>query len=82
MVDQKRITDVFVPKLAAVVGDSAYMNEGDFREPEWQRVFYGGNYNRLLEVKKRYDPEGMLYVVTSVGSEAWEVGSDGRLCKA
>lgn len=80
--DQKRITEVFVPKIAVVVGDSAYMNEANFREPEWQKVFYGENYARLLKVKRKYDPEGLLYAVTGVGSEGWAVRSDGRLCKA
>lgn len=80
--DQKRMTEVFVPKVAAVVGDNAYMNEADFREPKWQKVFYGENYAMLLKVKRKYDPEGMLYAVTGVGSEGWEVKGDGRLCKA
>lgn len=82
IVDQKRMTEVFVPKIAAVVGDNAYMNEADFREPEWQKVFYGENYARLLKVKGKYDPEDMLYALTGVGSESWEVRTDGRLCKA
>ncbi|KAK1831166.1 FAD binding domain-protein [Podospora conica] len=79
--DQKRVTEVYVPRLSAVTGDNAYMNEADFREPEWQKVFYGENYARLLKVKRKYDPEGMLYALTAVGSEGWEVRSDGRLCK-
>jgi hypothetical protein len=60
---------VFVPKLAAAVGDNAYMNEADFREPEWQKVFYGENYARLLKVKRKYNPEDRLYAVTAVGGE-------------
>jgi len=82
IVHQKRTTEVFVLKLAAVVWDNAYMNEADFREAHWQKVLYGENYARLLKVKRKYDPEGLLYAVTAVGSEGWEVKSDGRWRKA
>ncbi|KAK0749786.1 hypothetical protein B0T18DRAFT_321658 [Schizothecium vesticola] len=76
-----------VPNMFNVVpiiapGDNAYMNEADFREPHWQKVFYGENYARLLKVKRKYDPEGLLFAVTAVGSEGVEVKGEGRLCKA
>ena len=81
--DQRRITEVLVPKLAALTpGGSAYLNEADFRQPDWQDVFYGSNYQRLLDIKLRYDPHGLLYCTKAVGSEAWTVQDDGRLCRA
>ncbi|KAF2965111.1 hypothetical protein GQX73_g8445 [Xylaria multiplex] len=70
--NQKLMTDTIVPKLAGLIpgGGSAYLNEGDPWEPRWQKVFYGKNYDRLLKVKNKYDPSGILYSLTSVGSEA------------
>ncbi|KAK7932726.1 FAD binding domain-containing protein [Apiospora marii] len=80
---QQLMTDVFVPKLAALIdgGGSAYLNEGDPNEQEWQKVFYGENYQRLLEIKNRYDPDRVFYGRTAVGSEAWAESKDGRLCR-
>ena len=37
-------------------GGGAYLNEAHYMEPDWQETFFGSNYNRLLEVKNRYDP--------------------------
>jgi len=77
------MTSVVMPALEAFSpGGGAYMNEADFRQPDFQRVFFGSNYPRLLEIKKKYDPEGFFYAVKAVGSEAWEVASDGRMCRA
>lgn len=63
-------------------GGHSYLNEGDPFEPKWQEVFYGDNYNRLQQIKKKYDPEDLLYARTAVGSEAWTEAIDGRLCRS
>ncbi|KAJ4354168.1 uncharacterized protein N0V89_005901 [Didymosphaeria variabile] len=56
----------------------AYMNEGDMQDPEWKETFYGENYEKLLEVKKKWDPEGLFWVISGIGSDEWEVrGSSG-----
>ncbi|KAF2450272.1 FAD-binding domain-containing protein [Karstenula rhodostoma CBS 690.94] len=74
-------------------GGGAYMNEGDMQDPEWKDTFYGSHYENLLEVKKKWDPEGVFWVISGVGSDEWEVrGSsgggreglytqDGKLCR-
>jgi FAD/FMN-containing dehydrogenase len=49
----------------------AYVNECDYFQADWQRAFWGANYQRLLEVKRRYDPDGLFFVHHGVGSEAW-----------
>lgn len=71
----------------------AYMNEGDMQDPEWKDTFYGDHYDRLLEIKKIWDPWNLFWVISGVGSDEWEVrGSsgvgreglytqDGRLCQ-
>jgi len=59
---------------------SAYLNEGNSKEKNWQQVFYVSSYNKLREVKRKYDPYGILWGRTTVGSEAWVERGDGRLC--
>ncbi|KAH6615985.1 hypothetical protein B0J18DRAFT_451925 [Chaetomium sp. MPI-SDFR-AT-0129] len=67
----------------------SYMNEGDPGEPDWQSRFYGPLYDDLLKVKRKWDPWGVFWASTTVGSEDWEVvtadgypmGQNGRLCR-
>ncbi len=76
------MTRTAVPALEAVSpGSGAYMNEADYQQPNFQREFFGDNYPKLMEIKRRYDPEGFFYAVAAVRSEAWAVLDDGRLCK-
>ncbi|TPX14044.1 uncharacterized protein E0L32_000438 [Thyridium curvatum] len=70
-------------------GAGAYMNEADANEPDFQQSFYGSNYQRLYALKQQYDPWGLFYAPTAVGSEDWYVSDqidfyptqNGRLCK-
>ncbi|KAF2875195.1 hypothetical protein BDV95DRAFT_603958 [Massariosphaeria phaeospora] len=75
--------DTFVqPKLSAVTpGSGAYMNEASFSNPNWKADYFGANYEKLLEVKRKYDPEFLLYGKPNPGHEFFEVASDGRLCR-
>jgi hypothetical protein len=77
--------------LREIAPDSgAYMSEGDVLEPDFQKSFYGVNYPRLYAMKQHYDPTGVFYALTAVGSEDWEVqvtdpvpyswNTNGRLC--
>ncbi|KAE8145761.1 hypothetical protein BDV25DRAFT_170259 [Aspergillus avenaceus] len=66
----------------------AYMSEANILEPDFQQAFYGSNYDRLYKLKQRYDPTGLFYTPTGVGSEDWTVKSqdnlpdqNGRLCR-
>ncbi|KAL9037539.1 MAG: hypothetical protein Q9180_003661 [Flavoplaca navasiana] len=80
---QDRITDQVMPRIEAVTpGAGAYINEADFQQKDWQHVFFGSNYEKLLAVKKDYDPKGLFYTPFAVGSERWEVLKDGRMCEA
>ncbi|KAJ5716008.1 FAD binding domain protein [Penicillium malachiteum] len=80
--NQKLITDKLVPQLEALSpGGGAYLNEADFNQPDWQYVFYGKNYARLETIKSKYDPDGVLYGLTSVGSDKWVENNDGQLCR-
>jgi FAD/FMN-containing dehydrogenase len=50
---------------------AAYVSESNFFEKDWQRSYWGANYERLLAVKRQYDPEGLFFVHHGVGSEEW-----------
>ncbi|KAF9136547.1 hypothetical protein BG015_003095 [Linnemannia schmuckeri] len=53
-------------------GSGAYSNEADPNEPDWQQNFWGDNYQRLYDIKKRIDPEGLFVCRRCVGSEEWD----------
>jgi len=57
----------------------AYVSESNYFQPNWQTAFWGSNYPRLAEVKKRYDPDGLFYVRHGVGSEEWSEDGFSRL---
>jgi Berberine and berberine like len=57
----------------------AYVAESSFFEPEWQRAYWGSNYARLLEIKKKYDPGGLFFVHHGVGSEEWSADGFTRV---
>ena len=56
--------------------------QADFQDPDWKATFYGSNYERLLSIKNKYDPDHLFYATTAVGSDYWTVGAGGRLCRA
>ncbi|EYB23020.1 hypothetical protein FG05_13840 [Fusarium graminearum] len=79
---QRKMTEVVQPVIeAATPGAGAYINEADFQQPDWQDTFYGANYDKLLQIKKKYDPKHLFYATVAVGSEQWDVAEDGRMCR-
>ncbi|GAB1730145.1 hypothetical protein NU195Hw_g7452t1 [Hortaea werneckii] len=77
------MTNTLLPAIDNVVtGPHAYLNEGDLQEPNWQSVFYGENYDKLLSIKNKYDPSHLLYAKTAVGAEYYTEGEDHRLCRS
>jgi hypothetical protein len=80
---QNKMTNVIIPLVEnATPGSGAYVNEADFRQPNFQTTFWGSNYDRLLSIKKKYDPYNFFYATVGVGSEAWTVQNNGRMCQA
>jgi FAD/FMN-containing dehydrogenase len=65
----------------ATPGTGSYVNETDYFEPDWQQSFWGENYQRLLEIKRKYDPDGLFYCHHCVGSEAWAGDGMCRVAK-
>jgi hypothetical protein len=64
---QNTISASVQPLKALTPGGGCYMNEGDWLEENWQQTFFGDNYDRLLDVKRRYDPTGLFNCWKCVG---------------
>ncbi|OJK02345.1 hypothetical protein ASPACDRAFT_76732 [Aspergillus aculeatus ATCC 16872] len=81
--EQYQMTHQAVPQLeAATPGAGAYQNEADFNQLNWQETFFGSNYDNLTQIKNKWDPDHVFYVLKGVGSEYWTVSESGRMCKA
>jgi len=63
----------------ATPGAGSYVNETDYFESDWQQEFWGENYARLSQIKRKYDPEDLFFCHHCVGSERWS--KDG-MCRA
>lgn len=60
----------------------SYMNEGNPFSGTWKKDFYGENYDKLLSVKRKYDPSESLFVWSGVGSDLWNNDlRTGLLCR-
>jgi hypothetical protein len=84
----ERLNTYMEPIRAATKGSGAYTNEADVQEPNWQESFWGSNYPRLREIKNDWDPLGVFWAPSTVGSEDWEVRTadglptqNGKLCR-
>lgn len=64
-------------KIAPEAG--SYSSEMSYHDPDWQKSAWGENYARLLEIKKKYDPDGFFTGHHQVGSEFWNDGGFERL---
>lgn len=74
------LTNKYVAALRGLAPDSGcYLNEADVNEPILPEAFWGEIYERLLSVKRRYDPEGVFWCASCVGAEDWRLRDDGRL---
>lgn len=60
--NQEKATEVWDPMWDAVTpGSGNYANEADVAKPNWKKAFYGSHYDRLLEIKRRWDPKSVFY---------------------
>ncbi|OLN97798.1 putative FAD-linked oxidoreductase-like protein 7 [Colletotrichum chlorophyti] len=82
LANQDLMTNVIMKEIEALTPNGgAYMNEADFQQPNFQKEFFGSNYNTLLCLKQKWDPEGFFYTRNAVGSEKWSVANNGRMCR-
>lgn len=63
----------------AAPNSGAYANEADYFEKNWQKAFWGRNYQRLYHIKQQVDPNGLFYCHHCVGSELWSKNGQCRL---
>jgi hypothetical protein len=57
----------------------AYVSESNYFEKGWQQAYWGSNYPRLAEIKRKYDPDGLFFVHNGVGSEQWSANGFTKL---
>ncbi|KAL2156769.1 hypothetical protein VTH82DRAFT_1515 [Thermothelomyces myriococcoides] len=85
---QRKITDDWMGRLRPF-GPGGYGNEGDVMEPDFGEAFFGTNYDRLLQIKRKVDPYDLFWAPTAVGSERWKIAGQpdwltlqtGKLCR-
>jgi FAD/FMN-containing dehydrogenase len=74
----ENIADVVMAPLREITPNGgAYGNEADVAEPNWQQSFWGANYPKLQQIKKKYDPGMLFYVHHGVGTEGWAIDDNG-----
>jgi len=57
----------------------AYLNEASTYEINWKRSFFGSHYDKLKEIKYKYDPQGLFIVLEGVGSDDWDATLNCRI---
>ena len=77
--DAEAIEAAMAPLRRLAPGAGSYLSEADYFEPDWKRSFWGSNFERLAEVKRRYDPHGLFFVHHGVGSDEWSPDGFTRL---
>jgi hypothetical protein len=74
-----RVHECMEQLRAIVPNPGAYVSESNYFEKRWQQAYWGSNYARLVEIKKKYDPDGLFFVHNGVGSEGWSADGFTRV---
>ena len=57
-------------------GGGAYSNEASPWTENWKEAWWGDNYGRLSEIKRKYDPYGIFRCWKCIGFEEENAGRD------
>lgn len=57
-----------------------YFGKARHDEPNWIDSFWGPNYERLSQIKTKFDPNLVFWVTPGVNADSMQV-ANGRLCK-
>ncbi|KAF8157764.1 FAD-binding domain-containing protein [Mycena galopus ATCC 62051] len=68
----QNLSAIIDPLRAISPASGAYQNEADLFEPNFPESFWGDNYDRLLQIKNKYDPEHVLDCWHCVGWSAMD----------
>jgi FAD/FMN-containing dehydrogenase len=60
------------------VSGSAYQNFMDRSQPDWQNAYYGKNFRRLTEIKRRLDPGNLFRFAQSIPLSEGRSGGRAR----
>lgn len=74
------LTELYDGLLAGRPPSGAYQNFPDPDLADWRRAYYGDNYQRLVEVKRKYDPTDFFTYPQGVGSCGSVDGYANRWC--
>lgn len=69
--DRKALESAISALRRLVPAGGSYLSESDYFLELWQLAHWGSNYEKLLEIKRRYDPAELFTVHHGVGSELW-----------
>lgn len=77
--DAATINKAFEPIARLMPAPASYVSESNYFHADWQAAYWGGQYQRLAAIKRRYDPEGLFFAYHGVGSESWSVDGFDRV---
>jgi FAD/FMN-containing dehydrogenase len=75
----ERVRQCMEPLWAVAPNGGAYVSESNYFDKNFQQSYWGTNYPRLAEIKKKYDPDGLFFVHNGVGSEQWSADGFTKL---
>ena len=62
------MVDKLQDALAPYTTGAGYQNYIDPALSNWQSAYYGANYARLVDVKRKYDPDRVFRFAQAIGS--------------
>lgn len=77
------LTNKYMKTLRTWAADMrSYLNEADVNEPDLPGAYWGKeNHKKLVEIKRKWDPEDVFWCAPCVGGERWKDDGRGRLCR-